>query len=132
MDRICFLTETNSHHTVQILKPFIFCTIWHATNILLNLVFMHNTAVQKFYLFEFMGIVNLNATMTCIHMQYHEYKMLCIKKSLFISNECASLCKNGFVLIQKLSWISCKKCHFVQNHATVVHVLTNSWKTYSG
>ena len=39
--------------------------------ILLNFVFMHNTAVQKFQFFVFMGIVQLHAKMTCIHAQYH-------------------------------------------------------------
>ena len=66
-----FFTETNSRHTVQILKSFIFMH-YGMQQILLNFVFMHNTAVQKFQFFVFMGIVQLHAKMTCIHAQYHE------------------------------------------------------------
>ena len=64
-------TETNSRHSVQILKSFIFMH-YGMQQILLNFVFMHNTAVQKFQFLVFMGIVQLNAKMTCIHAQYHE------------------------------------------------------------
>ena len=59
---------------------------------------MHNTAVQKFLFFVFMGI----AKMTCIHLQYHEIYLLkfCINakfraKKKNISNECAILCKTA-------------------------------------
>ena len=121
-----FSTETNSRHTVQILKSFIFMH-YGMQQILLNFVFMHNTAVQKFQFFVFMGIVQLHAKMTCIHAQFHEKFWLKFrirakfraKKKLFISNECAILCKTGFVLIRKWCGISCKKSHFVQNHETV-------------
>ena len=72
---------------------------------------MHNNAVQKFYFFEFMAIVNLNPTMTCIHVQCHEYNILC-KKKLFISKECASI---------KIILNFVQKSHFMQNHATAGH-----------
>ena len=42
-----------------------------------------------------------------------------VQKKLFILNECAVLCKTGFILIRKWCGISCKKSHFVQNHGTV-------------
>ena len=35
--------------------------------ILLNFVFMHNTAAQKFQIFVFMGVAQLHAKMTCIY-----------------------------------------------------------------
>ena len=40
--------------------------------ILLIFVFMHNSAVQKFQFFVFMGILKLQGKMACIHVQYHE------------------------------------------------------------
>ena len=110
-----FFTETNSRHTVQILKSFIFMH-YGMQQILLNFVFMHNTAVQKFQFFVSMGIVQLHAKMTCIHAQYHEKFWLKFRihakfraKKIFISNECAISCKTGFVLIRKWCGISCKK-----------------------
>ena len=64
----CFFTETNSHHTVIILKSFIFMH-YMASNKLLNFVFMHNTAIQKVQFFGFMGIAQLHAEMTCLFYQ---------------------------------------------------------------
>ena len=70
--------------------------------ILLNCVFMCNTAAQKFQFFVFMGIAQLHAKLTCIQAQYHEkIHAKCRSKKLFISNERAISCKTGFVLIRK-------------------------------
>ena len=47
--------------------------------IFLNFAFMHNTALQKFHFFVFMGIGKLHAKMTCI---YHEQNLTSIQNMI--------------------------------------------------
>ena len=102
------------------MKSFIYlCTIWHATNI----TFMHNTALQKFKFFWFMGI----AKMTCIHAQYHEIFWLKFRihakfrvKKIIYFEWMRNFVKNCFRIDTKMmqNFVQ-KKSHFVQKHETV-------------
>ena len=88
----CFFTETNSHHTVQILKSFIIVHYMTGNKYFL-ISFSCTILLYKFKFFVFMGIAKLHEIMTCIHANI--MKKFCRihakfpAKKLFISNECA-------------------------------------------
>ena len=102
------------------MKSFIYlCTIWHATNI----TFMHNTALQKFKFFWFMGI----AKMTCIHAQYHEifwlkfliHAKFRVKKNYLLRMNAQFRAKLFSYWYENDAKFRAKKSHFVQKHETV-------------
>ena len=100
-----FFIETNSHHTVQILKSFIFmhCKTYGMQQILLNFVFLH---AQTKLLYK-----NFNFSYSWALQKWPVFMRNIMKfraKKIFISNECAILCKTGFVLIRKWCRITCK------------------------
>ena len=86
----CFFTETNSHHTVQILKSFIIVHYMTGNKYFL-ISFSCTILLYKFKFFVFMGIAKLHEIMTCIHANI--MKKFCRihaklpAKKLFISNE---------------------------------------------
>ena len=97
LDGSCFFLKLILHHTLQILKSFIFmqymaCTI----QTVLNFVFMHNTNCTKISIsiFIFMGSAKLLAKMICISWKNSDL---------------------NFVFMQNFV----QKSHFLQNHATV-------------
>ena len=90
--KLFFFTETNSHHTVQILKSFIIVHYMTGNKYFL-ISFSCTILLYKFKFFEFMGIAKLHEIMTCIHANI--MKKFCRihakfpAKKLFISNVCA-------------------------------------------
>jgi len=88
------------------------CTILLFTNFNFSYSWALRNYMQKWPVF--MRISWKNSDLNFVFMQNF------VQKKLFISNECAISFKTGFVLIRKWCEISCKKSHFVQNHATVV------------